>query len=92
MSLSLLQDILLRCLLINYGIVTIWFVAFRVGHDRLFSLHGHWFNLSRERFDAIHYAGMAFYKIGILLLNLTPYIALHLINTPAASAALMPGP
>ncbi len=43
-------------------------------------LHGQWFKLSDQQFDAIHYGGMAVYKIGILLLNLTPYIALHYLK------------
>ena len=31
-----------------------------------------------EQFDMLHYAGMSVYKIGIILLNLVPYIALHI--------------
>lgn len=91
MNISLLQNLLLCCLLINYGILVIWFLVFRFGHDWLFSLHGRWFNLSRERFDALHYAGMTVYKIGVLLLNLSPYIALQVVNTSAVNSALMPG-
>ena len=33
-----------------------------------------------ETFNAIHYAGMAAYKIAILLFCLVPYLALHLIG------------
>jgi hypothetical protein len=29
--------------------------------------------------DAIHYAGMAIYKIGIILFNLVPYVALLIV-------------
>lgn len=29
-------------------------------------------------FDAIHYAGLAVYKIGIFLMNLAPLLALYL--------------
>jgi hypothetical protein len=34
-----------------------------------------------EQFDSIHYAGMAIYKIGIILLNLVPYVALLIVAT-----------
>jgi hypothetical protein len=44
----------------------------------MYRLHSRWFNLSVETFDAIHYASMALYKIGIMLLNITPLIALWL--------------
>jgi hypothetical protein len=33
-----------------------------------------------ELFDDIHYAGLAIHKIGILLLNLVPLIALYLTS------------
>jgi hypothetical protein len=42
------------------------------------SKHGRWFGLTAAQFDAIHYGGMSAYKIGILLLNLVPYIALRI--------------
>jgi hypothetical protein len=44
------------------------------------SLHSRWFRLSVETFDALHYAGMALFKIGIFLLNVTPLIALYVIS------------
>jgi hypothetical protein len=47
--------------------------------------HSQWFHLSREQFDAVHYAGMALYKLGILLFNLVPYIALHIIGRADAN-------
>ena len=42
--------------------------------------HDRWVHLSVEQFDALHYAGMALYKIGILLFNLVPYIALRIVG------------
>lgn len=67
---------LLWCTLINYGVLLLWFLTFRFAHAWMYRLHGRWFGLSEERFDAIHYAGMAVYKIGVLLFNLVPYFAL----------------
>jgi len=43
-------------------------------------VHGKWFRLSDASFDVIHYSGMALYKIGILLFNLTPLVAIYLMN------------
>jgi hypothetical protein len=43
-------------------------------------LHGRWFKFPDATFDAIHYGGMAVYKIGILLFNLVPLIALCLLR------------
>ena len=64
------------CCVIDFGILMFWFVMFNVAHDWIQRLHGRWFQLSRETFDAIHYAGMAAFKIGIFVLHLVPYLAL----------------
>ena len=80
MDISFAKGFLLWALLINYGVIIVWFMAFRFGHAWLFRLHSRWFHLSEERFDAIHYSGMAAYKIGIILLALAPYIALSIMG------------
>ncbi|BCU65697.1 hypothetical protein F941_00655 [Acinetobacter bouvetii DSM 14964 = CIP 107468] len=76
MNITQLCDFLLYCMLFNYIILMIWFIAFIFAKDWMKQVHGQWFELSDRQFDAIHYGGMAVYKIGILLLNLAPYIAL----------------
>ena len=78
MTLETLRHILLWSLAVNYGVLLIWFAAFTSAHHRLYRLHNRWFTISREIFDAIHYGGMAVYKIGILLVNLAPLVALWL--------------
>ncbi|MFH7804811.1 DUF6868 family protein [Acinetobacter sp. BSP-53] len=71
---------LLCSLLINYIILMIWFLLFIFARNWMKQLHCKWFQLSDHTFDAIHYGGMAIYKIGILLLNLVPFLALYLIR------------
>lgn len=44
------------------------------------SLHGRWFNLNEQTFDAIHYAAMAVYKILIMVFNLVPFIILSFLD------------
>ena len=77
MSLDFLRQFLLWSLAINYAILLIWFVLFVAARNWLRALHGRWFRLSEPAFDAIHYSGMAIYKIGILLFNLVPLLALY---------------
>ena len=62
----------------NYAVLLVWFLAFVTARDALRRLHGRWFALPDASFDAIHYGGMAAYKIGILLFNLAPLAALWL--------------
>jgi len=74
-----LSDFLLWCTILNYLVLLLWFSAFSLAHEWMFKLHGRWFRLTAAQFDALHYGGMAAYKVGILLLNLVPYIALQIV-------------
>ncbi len=74
-----IKELLLYSLAFNYVILLIWFGVFSLGHDWMYRLHSRWFNLSAETFDALHYGSMAVYKIGILMLNVAPLVALWLV-------------
>jgi Family of unknown function (DUF6868) len=80
MNVEIVRDALLWCAVINYGVLLVWFLFFVLAHDWMHRLHGRWFRLSVEPFDAIHYAGMAIFKLGIILFNLVPYIALRIVR------------
>lgn len=79
MDLYLIKHFLLYCMVINYAFLLIWFVAILLAKTAIYRLHRRWFQLPDASFDAIHYAGMAIYKMGILLFNLVPWIALCLL-------------
>lgn len=79
MTLSDCKDLLLACLAINYGILIIWFLAILLVRDKLYRLHARWFFLSHADFDRIHYAGLALYKILVLVFNLAPWLALQML-------------
>jgi len=79
MTMNDIKNVLLWCAVLNYAFIFIWFGAFVFAHDWMYGMHSRWFKISVETFDAIHYAGLAVYKIGILLLNLVPFIVLYFI-------------
>ena len=72
---------LLWSLAFNYAVLLAWFLAFVTARDALRRLHGRWFALPDASFDALHYGGMAAYKIGILLFNLVPLLALYFVGS-----------
>lgn len=80
MSLEALRDVFMWCSIINYGILLVWFLVFAFAHDWVYALHGKWFKLRREQFDAVHYAGMAGFKLLILIFNLVPWISLSIVG------------
>lgn len=72
---------LLWSLAFNYAVLVIWFLALVFARGFIKRLHGRWFSLTDHSFDAIHYGGMAVYKVGILLFNLAPLLALCAIGS-----------
>jgi hypothetical protein len=75
-----LADFFLWCTILNYSVLLLWFAVFSLAHDWMFRLHGRWFRLTLAQFDALHYGTMAVYKVGIVLLNLVPYVALAVVR------------
>jgi hypothetical protein len=75
-----IKHLLLWCVVLNYAVLIIWFGVFVFAHDWMYRLHTRWFKLSVETFNAMHYAGLSVYKIGILLLNVVPLVALYLVS------------
>ena len=80
MHMNEIKDALLWCVVINYGILFVWFGVFVFTYDWLYRMHTRWFRLSVETFDAIHYAGMSVYKIGVIVLNLVVDLLYALID------------
>lgn len=80
MPVDTLRDVFFWCAVVNYGVLIGWFVALVAAHGSLYRLHARWFQLSIAQFDAIHYSAMAAYKLGILLLNVAPYVAIRIVS------------
>jgi hypothetical protein len=80
MTVEIIRDVLAWCSVINVGLLLFWWLWFMLAHDFIYRFHGKWFKLSTEKFDAIHYALMGFFKIGIFLFNIVPYFALRIVG------------
>jgi uncharacterized protein DUF6868 len=80
MNMEMARNALLWCAVINYGVLLVWFLFVILARDFMHRLHGRRFRLSREQFDMVHYAGMAIFKLGIILFNLLPYVALRIVG------------
>ena len=76
------HKMLFWCGVINYGVLLLWFLVFLFAHNWIYLLHSRWFHFSVEQFDMLHYAGMSIFKIGILLFNVAPYLALNIVRRP----------
>jgi len=80
MTIDILRNFFLWCWIINMGLLLWWYLFFTLAHDWMYRLHGKWFKLTKESFDAIHYGGMAFFKICIFVFNLVPFLVLLIVG------------
>ncbi len=80
MSIEMIRGVLAWSAVINFGLLLWWFLFFIFAHDWLYRLHGKWFKLTKAQFDGLHYGGMALFKLGILLFNLVPYLAMRIVG------------
>jgi len=80
MELVMIRALFAWCSVINMVVLSVWLLFFILAHDWMHRIHGKWFNMSVEKFDTIHYSGMALFKMGIFLFNLVPYFALRIIG------------
>ena len=80
MTLETIRAVLAWCAVINIGILIWWLLFFILARDFMYRYHCKWFELSDERFDTIHYSGMALFKIGIFLFNLCPYLEMRIVG------------
>jgi len=80
MELETIRAFFAWCSVINIGLLLWWALFLLLAHDWTYRLHSKWFKISVEQFDAIHYAGMAFFKLAVFIFNLVPYFALRIIG------------
>jgi hypothetical protein len=78
MTLEMLRKFFAWCSVINLGVLAVWFLGYWVARDWIQQIHGTWFRLKPETFDALHYGGMGLFKGCVLILNLVPYLVLRI--------------
>jgi len=80
MTLEVFRSFLGWCSVINIGIILYWFVFIAFAHDWVYRYHSKWFKISDDKFDAIHYSGIMYFKMTVFVFNIVPYFALHIVG------------
>jgi heme/copper-type cytochrome/quinol oxidase subunit 2 len=71
--------IFLRCFLMCYALLLLWFVLFMLAGNWAYSIQAGWFELSRHDFALVNYFGIAFTKICGIIFFLFPYVSIKLV-------------
>jgi len=77
--LDTIAKILLRCWLFGFLLLLVWFGIYMLASDVIYRLHGTMFGLSGHDLNVIHYCGMAFAKLVVILLFFFPWLAIRLV-------------
>ena len=74
-----LAKILLRCFVLGYVLLLLWFVVYLFAGDLIYGIGSKLFDLTPHEVDIINYCGMAVVKCVVFLFFLFPYIAIRLV-------------
>lgn len=74
-----LAKILLRCWIFGFVLLLLWVGVFLLAHDMIHDLHGKMFELPEHQLYLIHYCGMAFVKLVVILFFFFPWLAIRLL-------------
>ena len=75
-----IQKFLGWCSVINIGFLIYWILALTLGNEFVFQIHTCWFDIPHDRFNEIHYTMMGYYKLMVILFNVTPYLVLRFVK------------
>lgn len=75
-----MRDFFMWCSIINYILLILWCALIVFAHDPYKNFNEMMFRRKIEHFDTLHYAGIASYKLGIILFNIVPWVALSITN------------
>lgn len=64
--------------LINLVFFFFWLGMIIFARSWMYNMHGKWWNIKEEQFNAIHYAMIIIYKITIWVIFIIPYLVLRL--------------
>ncbi len=81
MTIEKVRNALLWCTIINYGFLLVWFLVLVLGPGWRYQLWSGLIHLPIDQFYVINLAGIMLYKIGIILFNLVPYVALRIVGS-----------
>ena len=78
MNSAKLTKILGWCIILNFAFLLWWVLWMFLAHDLVYQVQKVVIDIPIQEMDTIHYGAMAFYKILILVFNVTPYLALKI--------------
>lgn len=64
--------------ILGYCVLLVWFAVFVGAGPELCQLHARWFDFTQHECALLHYGGMGFMKILLIVFALMPWLALRM--------------
>jgi hypothetical protein len=85
MSAAQVQSFLLWCTAINYSLLVAWVLIATLARAPWQRLQIRLFRVPAESVAVLNWAGIALYKLAIVMFNLVPYVALRMVLGSSAA-------
>lgn len=78
MEKKFVEGVLLRCFILGFVALIIWFLLFVFAGELVYDVHGGIFReITDRQFEVIHYCGMGLLKLFVSVFFFIPYIAMR---------------
>lgn len=78
-TLEIIAQVLIRCTVMLVVVLLLWWGILALMGNLTYRIHTRFMPISREQFNAIHYAGMLLTKSAMSVLFFFPYVAVRLV-------------
>ena len=80
MDMQTITTFFMWCTILNGGLLILSFLIVISIGDVAYKIHGKWFPMPRETYNAVLFSFIAFFKIVWLMFNAVPFVALLIIG------------
>lgn len=80
MEIETVRAFFMWCTIVNVAVMIFTFLICVFAGDLIYRKHSKWFPMPRETFNVVLYSYLGVYKIGVLIFNLVPYVALLIMG------------
>ena len=78
MDRKFVEGVLLRCFILGFVVLIIWFLFILLAGGLICDVHGSLFTkITNRQFEVIHYCGMGLLKLFVFVFFLVPYVAMR---------------
>ena len=77
MNRQYIEGVLLRCFIMGFGVMLIWFLFFIFADGLVYNVHGWLFpEITKHEFQVMHYSGMGLLKLFVTVVFFLPWVAM----------------